>query len=133
MTLKVTIYGVFKNAQLFETPYIKGCQKNFLYCHCIVQVRWPEVDEHLDRLTEFLGDKMVKNASLSSRFIISKKPEGAPVAERAGRSPSWTWTTTSSGWTEPSRRLSPSCCRTPGTRGKWVPRGWEEELCGADL
>ncbi|XP_040567537.1 DNA polymerase epsilon catalytic subunit A [Lepeophtheirus salmonis] len=35
------------------------------------------------RLAEFLGDSMVKDAGLSCRFIISKKPEGAPVTERA--------------------------------------------------
>ena len=35
------------------------------------------------RLAEFLGDQMVKDAGLSCRFIISKKPEGAPVTERA--------------------------------------------------
>merc|ERR1719187_401010 len=35
------------------------------------------------RLAEFLGDEMVKDAGLSCRFIISKKPEGAPVTERA--------------------------------------------------
>lgn len=34
------------------------------------------------RLAEFLGDQMVKDAGLSCRFIISKKPEGAPVTER---------------------------------------------------
>lgn len=28
------------------------------------------------RLAEFLGDQMVKDAGLSCRFIISKKPEG---------------------------------------------------------
>ncbi|XP_039270554.2 DNA polymerase epsilon catalytic subunit A-like [Styela clava] len=35
------------------------------------------------RLAEFLGDQMVKDSGLSCRFIISKKPEGAPVTERA--------------------------------------------------
>eukprot|EP00731_Ephydatia_muelleri_P013540 Em0007g850a len=35
------------------------------------------------RLAEFLGDQMVKDAGLSCRFIISKKPDGAPVTERA--------------------------------------------------
>uniref|UniRef100_A0A8B9M2Z8 DNA polymerase epsilon catalytic subunit n=1 Tax=Accipiter nisus TaxID=211598 RepID=A0A8B9M2Z8_9AVES len=35
------------------------------------------------RLAEFLGDQMVKDAGLSCRFIISKKPEGSPVTERA--------------------------------------------------
>jgi len=35
------------------------------------------------RLAEFLGDQMVKDKGLSCRFIISKKPEGAPVTERA--------------------------------------------------
>ncbi|XP_068086023.1 DNA polymerase epsilon catalytic subunit 1 [Anabrus simplex] len=35
------------------------------------------------RLAEFLGDQMVKDAGLACRFIISKKPEGAPVTERA--------------------------------------------------
>jgi len=34
------------------------------------------------RLAEFLGDQMVKDAGLACRFIISKKPEGAPVTER---------------------------------------------------
>lgn len=34
------------------------------------------------RLAEFLGDQMVKDAGLSCRFIISKKPEGSPVTER---------------------------------------------------
>lgn len=37
------------------------------------------------RLAEFLGDQMVKDAGLSCRFIISKKPEGSPVTERYGR------------------------------------------------
>ena len=35
------------------------------------------------RLSEFLGDQMVKDAGLSCRFIISRKPDGAPVTERA--------------------------------------------------
>ncbi|GFU44302.1 DNA polymerase epsilon catalytic subunit A [Nephila pilipes] len=35
------------------------------------------------RLAEFLGDQMVKDAGLSCRFIVSKKPEGSPVTERA--------------------------------------------------
>lgn len=35
------------------------------------------------RLAEFLGDQMVKDAGLSCRYIISRKPEGAPVTERA--------------------------------------------------
>lgn len=35
------------------------------------------------RLAEFLGDQMVKDAGLACKFIISKKPEGAPVTERA--------------------------------------------------
>lgn len=35
------------------------------------------------RLAEFLGDQMVKDKGLSCRYIIAKKPEGAPVTERA--------------------------------------------------
>eukprot|EP00794_Sanderia_malayensis_P002850 gene2850-3296_t len=35
------------------------------------------------RLAEFLGDQMVKDKGLSCRFVISKKPEGSPVTERA--------------------------------------------------
>ncbi|XP_032807748.1 DNA polymerase epsilon catalytic subunit A [Petromyzon marinus] len=35
------------------------------------------------RLAEFLGDQMVKDAGLSCRFVISRRPEGAPVTERA--------------------------------------------------
>ena len=35
------------------------------------------------RLAEFLGDQMVKDAGITCRFIISKKPDGAPVTERA--------------------------------------------------
>ena len=35
------------------------------------------------RLAEFLGDQMVKDKGLSCRFIISRKPDGAPVTERA--------------------------------------------------
>ncbi|EDV21734.1 uncharacterized protein TRIADDRAFT_30078 [Trichoplax adhaerens] len=35
------------------------------------------------RLAEFLGDQMVRDKGLSCRFIISRKPEGAPVTERA--------------------------------------------------
>ncbi|XP_020776588.1 DNA polymerase epsilon catalytic subunit A [Boleophthalmus pectinirostris] len=35
------------------------------------------------RLAEFLGDQMVKDAGLSCRFVISRKPEGSPVTERA--------------------------------------------------
>lgn len=34
------------------------------------------------RLAEFLGDQMVKDAGLSCRFVISRKPDGAPVTER---------------------------------------------------
>lgn len=34
------------------------------------------------RLAEFLGDEMVKDAGLACKYIISKKPEGAPVTER---------------------------------------------------
>ncbi len=33
--------------------------------------------------TQFLGDQMVKDAGLACRFIIARKPEGAPVTERA--------------------------------------------------
>lgn len=35
------------------------------------------------RLAEFLGDQMVKDKGISCRFIISRKPEGSPVTERA--------------------------------------------------
>ncbi|XP_059611898.1 DNA polymerase epsilon catalytic subunit 1 [Phlebotomus argentipes] len=35
------------------------------------------------RLAEFLGDQMIKDAGLSCKYIISAKPEGAPVTERA--------------------------------------------------
>ncbi|KAF7265187.1 hypothetical protein GWI33_021380 [Rhynchophorus ferrugineus] len=35
------------------------------------------------RLAEFLGDQMVKDAGLACRYVISKKPDGAPVTERA--------------------------------------------------
>jgi len=35
------------------------------------------------RLAEFLGDQMVKDAGITCKFIISKKPDGAPVTERA--------------------------------------------------
>jgi DNA polymerase epsilon subunit 1 len=35
------------------------------------------------RLAEFLGDEMVKDKGLACNFIISKKPEGAPVTDRA--------------------------------------------------
>ena len=35
------------------------------------------------RLAEFLGDQMVKDAGLACKFIISRKPDGAPVTERA--------------------------------------------------
>ena len=31
---------------------------------------------------QFLGDQMVKDAGLSCRFVISKKPQGCPVTER---------------------------------------------------
>ena len=35
------------------------------------------------RLAEFLDDQMVKDAGLACKYIISKKPEGSPVTERA--------------------------------------------------
>lgn len=35
------------------------------------------------RLAEFLGDEMVKDKGLACNFIIARKPEGAPVTERA--------------------------------------------------
>ncbi|XP_014281923.1 DNA polymerase epsilon catalytic subunit 1 [Halyomorpha halys] len=35
------------------------------------------------RLAEFLGDQMVKDAGLACKYIISRKPEGSPVTERA--------------------------------------------------
>lgn len=35
------------------------------------------------RLSEFLGEQMVKDKGLSCRFIISAKPQGAPVTDRA--------------------------------------------------
>ena len=35
------------------------------------------------RLAEFLGDQMVKDKGLACKFIISAKPLGAPVTERA--------------------------------------------------
>jgi len=35
------------------------------------------------RLAEFLGDEMVKDKGLNCKYVISKKPEGQPVAERA--------------------------------------------------
>jgi len=35
------------------------------------------------RLAEFLGDEMVKDKGLACKFIISTKPSGAPVTERA--------------------------------------------------
>lgn len=35
------------------------------------------------RLVEFLGDSMVKNRGLACKFIISSRPHGLPVSERA--------------------------------------------------
>lgn len=35
------------------------------------------------RLAEFLGDQMVKDEGLQCKYIISEKPNGAPVTERA--------------------------------------------------
>ncbi|CAO1425761.1 unnamed protein product [Diamesa tonsa] len=35
------------------------------------------------RLAEFLGDQMVKDAGLACKYVISRKPQGAPVTERA--------------------------------------------------
>ncbi|XP_041470272.1 DNA polymerase epsilon catalytic subunit A-like isoform X2 [Lytechinus variegatus] len=35
------------------------------------------------RLAEFLGDQMVKDKGLACKFVIARKPEGAPVTERA--------------------------------------------------
>ncbi|XP_050295840.1 DNA polymerase epsilon catalytic subunit 1 [Anthonomus grandis grandis] len=35
------------------------------------------------RLAEFLGDQMIKDAGLACKYVISKKPDGAPVTERA--------------------------------------------------
>ncbi|XP_055908659.1 DNA polymerase epsilon catalytic subunit 1 isoform X2 [Eupeodes corollae] len=35
------------------------------------------------RLAEFLGDQMIKDAGLACKYVISKKPEGFPVTERA--------------------------------------------------
>lgn len=35
------------------------------------------------RLAEFLGDQMVRDKGLACKFIISSKPHGAPVTERA--------------------------------------------------
>lgn len=35
------------------------------------------------RLAEFLGDQMVKDKGLACKFIISSKPHGAPVTDRA--------------------------------------------------
>ena len=35
------------------------------------------------RLAEFLGDQMVKDKGLACKFIISARPQGAPVTERA--------------------------------------------------
>ncbi|KAJ8965898.1 hypothetical protein NQ314_003839 [Rhamnusium bicolor] len=34
------------------------------------------------RLAEFLGDQMVKDAGLACKYVISRKPDGAPVTER---------------------------------------------------
>lgn len=49
------------------------------------------------RLAEFLGDQMVKDAGLSCRYVISRKPEGSPVTERWGRVSLWT-VGLSAGW-----------------------------------
>ena len=35
------------------------------------------------RLGEFLGEEMVKDAGLATKYIISAKPIGSPVTERA--------------------------------------------------
>ncbi|XP_044265120.1 DNA polymerase epsilon catalytic subunit 1 isoform X2 [Tribolium madens] len=35
------------------------------------------------RLAEFLGDQMVKDAGLACKYVIARKPDGAPVTERA--------------------------------------------------
>ena len=55
----------------------------------LAEVRWGKEDE--GEISEpcpplplqFLGDQMVKDKGLACRFIISLKPEGAPVTERA--------------------------------------------------
>jgi len=35
------------------------------------------------RLGEFLGEEMIKDAGLTTKLVIARKPEGAPVTERA--------------------------------------------------
>ena len=35
------------------------------------------------RIAEFLGDQMTKDKGLSCKFVIARRPEGAPVTERA--------------------------------------------------
>lgn len=56
------------------------------------------------RLAEFLGDQMVKDAGLSCRYVISRKPEGSPVTERWGMS----LKIHSSFWGQPCHSPSPS-------------------------
>jgi len=51
----------------------------------LAEVRYPTSSTYCvltDCVFQFLGDQMVKDAGLSCRYIISRKPEGAPVTER---------------------------------------------------
>ena len=73
------------------------CYNNFILCDnyydsaCVKLARessaiylfYVQIIEIFFSPLQFLGDQMVKDAGLSCRFIISRKPEGSPVTERA--------------------------------------------------
>ena len=71
MSRKLEDYGEQKSTSISTAKRLaEVCQPHSLYCTLI------------DCGFQFLGDQMVKDAGLSCRYIISRKPEGAPVTER---------------------------------------------------
>lgn len=66
---------IFNCSLLWRNPYQANSLVNPYLAHYLI---FNDIG-----LLQFLGDQMVKDAGLNCHYVISKKPEGAPVTERA--------------------------------------------------
>ena len=71
-----------KFLSLVKLKFAKNLISSAHACTCVKFSRIPNLVPNLS-LPQFLGDQMVKDKGLACRFIISRRPEGAPVTERA--------------------------------------------------
>ena len=77
-----TISNVIRRIISLESIYPKAMHPHFEWNRDEVAIWRRCIVMNSVVVLQFLGDQMVKDAGLSCRFVISKKPQGCPVTER---------------------------------------------------